>query len=116
MLFAIIEFNLQIDNRIARNNSLGHLVLDTFVNALTELMTDNTTKDFVDECVANSAFIRFNTNSTLSKLPCPACLFFMTITYIGLATDGLAIRNFGEFGRNLNPATLQTIEHQTNML
>src|SRR5215472_18323665 len=103
MLFAIIEFNPQIDNRIAGNDPLGHLVLDAFVNALTERLTDNTTKDFVDECVSSSALIRFNTNSALSKLPCPARLLFMTITYIGLATDGLAVRNFGEFGRHLHP-------------
>src|SRR5262245_7789183 len=116
MLFAIIEFNPQIDNRIASNDPLGHLVLDTFINALTERLADNTTKDFVDECVSSSAFIRFNTNSALSKLPCPACLLFMTITYVGLTTDSLAIRDFGEFGCNLDPTTLQTIEHQTNML
>src|SRR5205085_9383815 len=92
------------------------LVLNTFVNALTERLTDNTTKDFVDEGVSNSPLIRFNTNSTLSKLPCPTRLFFMTITYISLATNGFAIRNFGEFGRNLDPTTLQAIEHQANML
>jgi hypothetical protein len=83
---------------------------------LTERLTDYTTKDFVDECVSSSALIRLNTNCALSKLPCPTCLLFMTITYVGLATDGLAVCNFGEFGRNLDPATLQTIEHQTNML
>src|SRR5262249_22738519 len=116
MLFAIIEFNLQIDNWIASNDPLSHLVLDAFANALTEGLTDNTTKVFVDECVSSSALIRFNTNSALSKLPCPACLLFMTITYVGLATDGLTVRNFGKFGRNLDPATLQTIEHQTDML
>src|SRR5262249_5958077 len=63
-----------------------------------------------------TTLVWFNTDSTLSKLPCPTRLLFMTITDIGLSTNSLTIRNFGKFGRNLHPPTLQTIEHQANML
>src|SRR6266478_7391124 len=114
MLFAIVELNLQIDNRIASNDPLGHLVLDTFVNALTELLTDDTAKDFIDKRVSRSTLIRFNTDSTFSKLPCPTRLLFMTVTYVSLSTNSLAIRNFRQLGRDLDPTTLQTVEHQPN--
>src|SRR5688500_18632695 len=99
MLFAIVKFNLQIDNRITSNDPLGHLVLNAFVNALTERLTDNTAKDFVDERVSSSTLIRFNTDSTLGKLPCSTRLLFMTVTYIGLSADGFTVRNFGQFRR-----------------
>ena len=106
MLFAIVKLNLQINHRIASDDPLGHLVLDTFVNALTEWLADDPAKDFIDELVTCSALIWLNTYSAFGKLPRSPRLLFMTITYVSLATNGLTIRNLGKLCRDLNPTTL----------
>src|SRR5574341_2542197 len=106
MLFAVIELNLQINHRIASDDPLGHLVLDPFVNALTERLADDTTKDFIDELVTSSTLIWLNAYSAFGKLPCPPRLLFMTIRYISLPTNGLTIGNLGQLCSNLNPTRL----------
>ena len=116
VLFAVVEFDLDVDHGIIRQYAFRHLVLDSLVNTLPERLTDNAAKDLVYKLVSGPARGRFDPYCALSELPSTARLFLVAIANIGLVAYRFAIGNFRKLCGHFHATALQPVQHQANML
>ena len=90
MVRTITQSNLDVNYRVACEDTSLHSALDTLVNRLDIFLRDRTANDLVDELVALAGLVRLNDDLNVAVLTLTTGLTSVLLVDVSGAADGLA--------------------------
>ena len=93
MVRAIIQGYLNVNNRVACEDTRLHSALDTLINRLDIFLRDSTANDLVDELVALAGLVRLNDDLNMTVLALTTRLTSVLLINVSGAADGLLVSN-----------------------
>ena len=88
-----IQGYLNVNNRVACEDTRLHSALDTLINRLDIFLRDSTANDLVDELVALAGLVRLNDDLNMAVLALTTGLTSVLLINVSGAADGLLVSN-----------------------